>query len=117
LQRGVGRSWLSSPELLGEIFIAVVAFVLIAVRVRRSGVGILRLDVFKDLNFATAAFFNFATSGLLFTAVVFVPALAQGPLGYPATVAGLTIVPRGIFMMLAILVVGQVIARIDYRVV
>src|SRR5438477_3108211 len=35
----------------------------------RSGFGILRLDVFKDLNFAIAAFFNFVTSGLLFTAI------------------------------------------------
>ena len=117
LQRGASQAWLSSPELLGGIAIAVIAFALIAARVRRSGFGILRLDVFKDLNFATAAFFNFVTSGLLFTAIVFLPTLVQRPLGYPATIAGLTIVPRGIFMMLAILAVGQVITRIDYRIV
>jgi DHA2 family multidrug resistance protein len=116
LQRGVGQSWLGSPELLGEISIAIVAFAVIAVRLRQTGFGILRLDVFRDWNFAAAAFLNFTTSGLVFTAIVFLPTLAQGPLGYPPTVAGLTIVPRGILMMLTVLALGQVIARIDYRI-
>jgi DHA2 family multidrug resistance protein len=115
LQRGVGRSWFSSPELLAEAAIALAAFVATALRTRRTGPTILRLEVFCDRNFAASAFFNFTTSALLFTAIVFVPTLVQGPLGYPATIAGLTIVPRGIFMMLIILVVGRIIDRIDFR--
>jgi len=117
LQRGVGHFALRAPELVGEAGIAAIAFAVIAARVKHSGLTILRLDVFKDLTFAAATFFNFMTSALLFTAIVFLPTLAQGPLGYSATVAGLTIVPRGILMMLVVLAVGQVIGRIDLRVV
>jgi DHA2 family multidrug resistance protein len=117
LQRGVGHFWLRSPELLGEISVVVIAFAVTAARVSRSGLTILRLDVFKDVNFAAATFFNFVTSALLFTAIVFLPALTQGPLGYSATIAGLTIVPRGILMMLVVLAVGQVIGKIDVRIV
>lgn len=117
LQRGVGHFWLRWPELLGEISVAVIAVGVTAARVSHSGLTILRLNVFKDMNFAAAAFFNFMTSALLFTAIVFLPTLAQGPLGYSATIAGLTIVPRGILMMLVVLAVGQVFGKIDVRIV
>jgi DHA2 family multidrug resistance protein len=117
LQRGVGHFWLRWPEILGEVSVAVIALGAIAARVSHSGLTILRLDVFKDVNFAAAAFFNFMTSALLFTAIVFLPILAQGPLGYSATIAGLTIVPRGILMMLVVLAVGQVFGKIDVRIV
>jgi DHA2 family multidrug resistance protein len=48
---------------------------------------------------------------------VFLPNLVQGELGYSATIAGLTIVPRGVLMMLVVLAVGQVIGKIDVRIV
>jgi DHA2 family multidrug resistance protein len=116
LQRGIGHFALRAPELIGEASVAAIAFAMIAARVQHSGLTILRLDVFKDLTFAAATFFNFMTSALLFTVIVFLPTLAQGPLGYSATIAGLTIVPRGILMMLVVLAVGQVIGRIDIRI-
>jgi DHA2 family multidrug resistance protein len=115
LQRGVGHFALREPELIGEGAVATLALVMIAARVRYSGLTILRLDVFKDVTFAAATFFNFMTSALLFTAIVFLPTLAQGPLGYSATIAGLTIVPRGIFMMLVVLGIGRLVGRIDVR--
>jgi DHA2 family multidrug resistance protein len=116
LERGVGRSWLNSPELWAEGSLAAVAFGALLYRARRSGFSVFRLGVFKDINFALAAFYNFATSGLLFVTVVFLPALAEGPFGYDATLSGFTIVPRAAFMTLTMLVVGQLIGKIDYRI-
>src|SRR5207302_778314 len=117
LDRAVGRSWLQSPELIGEASIALIALGVTAARARRSGPTILRFDVFKDVNFATAAFLNFSTSALLFTAIVFLPILVQAPLGYTPTLAGFTIVPRAVFMLLIVLAVGPLVRRIDHRVV
>jgi DHA2 family multidrug resistance protein len=116
LERGVGRSWLHSPELIGEASITILAVTAMAVRARHSGFGVFRLDVFKDINFAVAAFYNFMTSGLLFVAVVFLPALGEGPLGYSATLAGSTIVPRAVLMMLMMLITGRLIGKINYRI-
>ena len=116
LDRAVGRAWLQSPELIGEASIALIALGVTAARARRSGPTILRFDVFKDVNFATAAFLNFSTSALLFTAIVFLPILVQAPLGYPPTLAGFTIVPRAVFMLLIVLAVGPLVRRIDHRV-
>jgi DHA2 family multidrug resistance protein len=116
LARGVGRSWLHSPELLAETTIAAVAFIAIAVRVHQGRFTVLRTDLFRDINFATAAFYNFMTSALLFVVIVFVPALGEGPLRYGATLAGFTLVPRGILMMLAMLLVGQFFGKFDFRI-
>jgi MFS family permease len=116
LARGVGKFWLHSPELLAETAIASVAFALIAVRIGRGRFAVFRPELFRDVNFATAAFYNFMTSAVLFVMIVFVPALGQGPLGYGATQAGFTLVPRGILMMLTMVLVGQFSTKIDLRI-
>ena len=116
LERTVRVDWLRSPELFSEAAIVVIAFSLMAVRARRLGLRILRLEVLRDVNFALAASYNFIMSALLFTTIVFLPAVAEGPLGYDATMAGLTIVPRGILMIAAMLVVGQMVGKVDYRI-
>lgn len=116
LERGVGRSWLDSPELLIEAAVMAASVVAMTTRARRSGFTVFRLEVFKDVNFAAAAFYNFVTSGLLFVVIVFIPAVGQGPLGYTATLAGLTIVPRGIATMFVMLLVGQLVGKVDLRI-
>jgi len=47
---------------------------------------------------------------------VFLPALGEGPLGFDATLAGLTMMPRGILMLLTMLAAGRLIGAVDYRV-
>lgn len=116
LTRGVGRSWLDSPELLIEAACALIAIGVLVARSRRAEIAGLRAAVFADVNFATAAFYNFTISALLFVTVVFVPALCQGPLDYSATSAGLALVPRGIAAMLMMLLSGQLLARVDGRI-
>lgn len=117
LERSIDRAWLARPELLIEAGIAIAAIVITIVRSTRSKEALLRLDVFGDRNFAAAALLNFTTSALLFIAIVFVPLLTEGPLGYSPTIAGLTIVPRALVMMLALLAAGRIIERVDYRLV
>lgn len=116
LQRSIGRSWLASPELWAEGSVTAIAFGATACRAQRSNFTAFRVVVFKDINFALAAFYNFVTSGLLFVTVVFLPALAEGPFGYNASLSGFTIVPRAIFMTLMMLLSGQLIGRVDYRI-
>lgn len=115
LQQGAEQSWFSSPVALAEAAIAVVAFTTLVLRARRSGFGVFRSDVFTDLNFVTAAFYNFMLSALLFVSVVFLPLMAEGPLGFPASLAGAMIVPRALLLMTVILIVGRVIGRVDLR--
>jgi len=117
LERSIGRAWSEHPELFVEAAIAAAAIAATILRAARSGRALLRLDVFGDRNFAAAAFFNFTTSALLFTAIVLVPLVAEGPLGYSPMTAGFTIVPRALMMMLAVLATGRIIERVDFRIV
>lgn len=116
LERGIALPWLHSPELTVEAGITVAACAATVWRVRRVRFAIFSPAVFKDLNFAAAAAYNFLTSGMLFVTIVFLPQLGQGPLGYTATLAGFTIVPRAAFMTVIILLVGQLIGHVDYRI-
>jgi DHA2 family multidrug resistance protein len=116
LERGIALPWLHSPELTVEAGIIIAACAATVWRVRRVRFTIFSPAVFKDLNFAAAAAYNFLTSGMLFVTIVFLPQLGQGPLGYTATLAGFTIVPRAAFMALMILLVGQLIGHVDYRI-
>lgn len=116
LERGVGRSWLNSSELLTEAAAAIIAFSAMAFRAWRFGFSVFRLEVFRDVNFTVAAIYNFLTSGLVFVVVVFLPALGEGPLRYTATMAGFAIVPRAVLLMLMMLVVGEFVGRVHYRI-
>ncbi|HEY1795476.1 MAG TPA: DHA2 family efflux MFS transporter permease subunit [Stellaceae bacterium] len=116
LQRGAGQAWFRSPEIVSEAAIAGIAFALLALRARRSGFAVFRAEVFRDRNFATASFYNFMLSALLFSSVMFVPLLAEGPFGLPATLAGALVVPRAVLMTAMILCIGQIIGRVDMRI-
>lgn len=116
LQRGVEQSWFHSPEIIAEAAITVAAFALLAMRARSTGFTSFRPDIFKDVNFVAAAFYNFMLSALLFVTLVFVPSLAQGPLGLAATTAGAIIVPRAILLMVVMLFVGRLIGKVDHRI-
>jgi len=115
LQRGIQLSWFHSPEIIVEAVIAVAAFTVLGLRARGPGFTAFRPDVFKDVNFVTAAFYNFMLSAILFVTIVFLPLLGEGPLGFSAALAGSLIVPRAILMTLVILFVGQSIERFGHR--
>jgi DHA2 family multidrug resistance protein len=116
LQRGIEQSWFHSPEIIAEAMITVGAFAFLALRARGTGFTAFRPAIFTDVNFVTAAFFNFMLSAILFVTVVFLPSLAQGPLGFSATAAGAMIVPRAILLMAVMLFVGRLVGKMDHRI-
>ena len=116
LERSIGRTWPPSAEIIVEAIIAAFALSGIALRSVRSRSALFRFEVFRDINFATSVFYNFMVGALVFTTIVFLPALSEGPLGYDATLAGLTISPRGIGTMATMLAVGYLIDKVDHRV-
>jgi MFS transporter, DHA2 family, multidrug resistance protein len=115
LERSIGQTWPPSAEIFGDASLAVLALSAIAIRSIRSNFSLFKFEVFRNINFSTSVFYNFMVGALLFTTIVFLPALSEGPLGYDATQAGLTISPRGIGTMATMLAVGYLIDRIDHR--
>ncbi|MGE5269374.1 MAG: DHA2 family efflux MFS transporter permease subunit [Thiohalocapsa sp.] len=116
LEGGVGGSSLHPSKVAAEAAIAAAAIAAIALRARRSRFTVFRPEIFKDLNFAVAAFYNFVTCAVVFVTLVLLPVLAQEVFDFSATVAGLTMVPRALVMMLVMLAVGGLMGRIDCRI-
>lgn len=115
LQRMIGQTWPLPSEIAAEAAIAVFALTGIAIRSSRSQFTLFRFQVFRNLNFSAAVFYNFMVGALLFTTIVFLPALSEGPLGYDATQAGLALSPRGIATMGTMLALHYLIDRVDHR--
>jgi MFS transporter, DHA2 family, multidrug resistance protein len=115
LERSIVQSWPPSAEVIVEAMIAIMAFVAITVRSIHVPFSLFKFEVFKDINFTVSIFYNFIVGALVFTTIVFLPALSEGPLGYNATRAGLTISPRGVGTMATMLAVGYLIDKIDHR--
>ncbi|MGH7113848.1 MAG: MFS transporter, partial [Stellaceae bacterium] len=115
LQRSIGRLWPPTPETIAEAALAVIACGAIAIQCRRSRFLLFRFELFRDRNFTLAAAYTFMLGALLFTTIVFVPALSEGPLGWDATQAGLAIAPRGVGTMAMMLAMRYAIDRVDHR--
>ena len=105
LQRSIGQIWPPSPETLCAAGIATLASATIALQSRRARFVLIRFEVFRDANFAIATLYNFLVGAILFTTIVFVPALGEGPFAWNATQAGLVIAPRGIGTMAMMLTI------------
>jgi MFS transporter, DHA2 family, multidrug resistance protein len=115
IERSIGHLWPPRPQILAEAAAALLALGCIAVRSRRSHFSLLRIEVFRNRNFAMSSLYNFVIGATLFTTIVFLPALSQGPLGYDATDAGFMMAPRGLGTMAMMLAVRWLIDRIDHR--
>jgi MFS transporter, DHA2 family, multidrug resistance protein len=115
LDLGERRDWFDSGLIVALAVAAVVALTAFAARELTAPEPILDLNVFNDRNFAlgTAAIFLI---GLGFNSSLLLLALyTQKILGYDAWTSGLTLAPGGLGTMLALLISGRLVSRLDQR--
>ena len=115
LDRGNVEDWLQSPLI---VFLGIVSFVCLAVFVIRSfnrPDAILRLNLLKDRNLATATFLIMAFGVGMLSTIALQPLFLEHLLGYPASTAGLVMAPRGVAVMIGMVVVAALISHVDSR--
>ncbi|MGA2124866.1 MAG: DHA2 family efflux MFS transporter permease subunit [Xanthobacteraceae bacterium] len=76
---------------------------------------IVRLEVFKDRNFAGGCVMIGATGALLYASAVLIPQFSQQVLSYTATWAGLVLSPGGVAVILLIPIVGRLMRVVQTR--
>jgi DHA2 family multidrug resistance protein len=116
IERSVDGLWPPRPETVAEAGVAMLALGAIAFRSRRVRFALFRVEIVRNRNFTLSCAYNFMIGAILFSTIVFIPALSQGPLGYDATTAGLIMAPRGLGTMATMLAVRWLIDRIDHRI-
>jgi DHA2 family multidrug resistance protein len=116
LDRGEQLDWFSSTEICLEAAGALVSFAFFAVHTwTAEGDSFFNRGLLRDRNFVTGVMFAFIVGMILYATMALLPTLLQGLLGYPVVYTGEVMAPRGVGTMLAMLVVGRLVQRIDPR--
>ena len=72
--------------------------------------------IFKDRNFTIGLCFIFVVGIILLASLALITPYLQNLMGYPVITAGMVLAPRGIGTMVAMMIVGRIINRVDPRV-
>jgi MFS transporter, DHA2 family, multidrug resistance protein len=115
LDRGEELDWFGSPEILLEAVVSGAAFWLFLVQTFTVKRPFVNPKLFRDRNFAAGMLFVFIIGVGFFAPLALLPLYLQNLMGYPILTAGLVMAPRGVGTLVAMMVVGQLISRLDTR--
>ncbi len=115
LDRGEQNDWLGSLETVVEGGLAVIGFWMFAMWLGVIDRPFLRPALLRDRNFLGSSILIFVVGIILYATLALLPPMLQDLMDYPVTTAGLTMMPRGVGTMIAMLVVGRLITRVDIR--
>jgi MFS transporter, DHA2 family, multidrug resistance protein len=116
LDRGEQLDWFSSTEILVEAVVAALAFYLFLVQTFTVKQPFIDPAIFKDRNFTIGLCFIFVVGIILLASLALITPYLQNLMGYPVITAGMVLAPRGIGTMVAMIIVGRIINRVDPRI-
>jgi len=71
----------------------------------------------KDRNFLTGTVFLFIVGAVLYATLALLPPLLQNLMNYPVVLTGMVTAPRGVGTLIAMLIIGRLIGKIDTRII
>jgi DHA2 family multidrug resistance protein len=115
LDRGHQLDWFDSTEIVIEALVAAIAASMFVIHMLTDRQPFLSRDLFKDRNLAVGLVFTALAGFVLIVTSTLMPPFLQNLKGYPVFTIGLVMAPRGIGMMVAMMLVSRLIGRIDAR--
>jgi MFS transporter, DHA2 family, multidrug resistance protein len=115
LDRSERLEWFASAEIWTEAAVSVVGFYLFIVHVLTTKVHFLDNALLKDRNFALSTIMVFAVGFVLLPTLALTAPMLEELLNYPVDTAGYMLLPRGITLVGALVLMSFVPARIDNR--
>jgi len=117
LDRGHSLDWFSSPEILAEAFFGALCFYMFVVHAFTTPHPFVDPHLFRDRNFAVSLALMFVIGMSLVTPAVLVPTFLQSLQGYSPLQAGTLQASRGIAAIVAILIAGRLVGRLESRLI
>ncbi len=118
LDRGQLKDWFNSTEIIIEACVAGIALYLFIVHMLTTRkTPFVSPAMFKDRNFLTGSIFIFIVGVVLFATLALLPPMLQDLMRYPVVLTGLVTAPRGIGTLLAMIIVNQIMGKIDTRLI
>jgi len=117
LDRGQQNDWFSSTETWIEAVVAVIAATYFVAHTVMTPAKQSFLDyrLLKNQNYVTGLLFIFIVGLVLYATRALTPTMLENLLGYPVATTGLVTAPAGIGTMLAMLIAGRIIGKVDLR--
>ncbi len=116
LDRGQRLDWFQSTEIIIEATLILLGLYIFVVHSLTSPRSLINLRIFQDRNYALGSVVIFLYGLLTLAPIVLMPPFLQDLRGYPITLVGLVLAPRGLGLMLSMMVLGYVGPRIDPRI-
>lgn len=117
LDKGQREDWFSSDFIIILSIVSVVSLILLVVRELSVDNPIIDLSIFKNLSFSSGTTITFVIFFSLMSIFVLTPVYVQSLLGYTATLAGIIMMPLGLFMMLSMGMAAIVITKVNPKIV
>jgi len=115
LDKGQEEDWFGSHFIVTLAVLAVVGLGGLIIRELKTEHPVIDLTVFKYRSYAVGTFLMTVVGFVLYGSTVLLPLLMQELLGYTATHAGVTNLPRGLASFLFMPVVGILTGKVDSR--
>ena len=117
LDRGQHLNWFSSVEIWVEAYLAGFAALYFIWHTWRtpSEQSFFDYRLILNRNYVTGLLFIFVVGLVLFASRALIPTMLQDLMGYTAEAAGWVTAPSGLGTMLAMLIVGRLVGKVDLR--
>lgn len=115
LDRGQNQDWFNSYEIIGYFVTSGLSIYLFVVHILTKEHAFLDPHMFTDKNFSASLIFIFVIGIILLATMALLPPYLESLMDYPAIEIGLVLAPRGVGTMVAMMLVGRMIAKIDAR--
>lgn len=115
LDRGNLKDWFSANEIVVEGLIAAFALYLFIAHSLTAKKPFIDLELFTDRNLLVGLALMFIVGLVLYATMALMPPYLETLMGFPVVTTGLVLAPRGLGTMLAMVISGRIINRVDPR--
>ena len=113
LDRGRRVDWFSSDFIIWLSLLSAISLILFVIVELFTEHPIINLRIFKDFSFSLGNVVSFFVYVSLFGGIVLLPIYLQTLMGYTATLAGIVLAPGGIATLVAMIIAGILIPRMN----
>jgi len=119
LDRGEQNDWFSSAETWIEAIAMVVAFTYFIAHtaLSRAEKSFFDYRLLKNGNYISGLLFIFVVGLVMYATRALTPTMLENLLAYPVATTGLVTAPSGLGTMLAMLIAGRIIGKVDLRLI
>jgi DHA2 family multidrug resistance protein len=115
LDRGQSQDWFSSREIVVEASLAALGFYIFLVQFVLAPRPFLPPRLFKDRNFVAGMILYFIMGSIMYATLALLVPYLQTLMSYPVITTGIVLAPRGAGLMLAAMICGRLIGKINPR--